>query len=384
MDVPIDDNNDSKILKIGSQLYLQAQQELVEFLQANLDVFAWTHSDMCGISSGIASHTLNIDPRYIPVKQKRRGMDPERSAALKEEVDKLKTNGFIRDALYPEWVSNPVLVRKPNGQWRTCIDYSDLNKACPKDSFPLPRIDQLVDSTARHELLSFMDAYSGYNQIPMQVPDQEHTSFVTNLGLYCYKVMPFGLKNAGATYQRLVNRMFADQIGKTMEVYVDDMLVKSRYSTDHVKDLESMFNVLRRYGMKLNQLKCHFGVASGKFLGFIVNARGIEANPEKIWAIMNLQTPRTIKQVQSLNGKVAALSRFISKSTDKCIPFFDLIRKGKRNFEWTTECEGAFQSPVQHLSTPPILSKPVDHEQLYLYLAVSENAISAALVREED
>ena len=136
--------------------------------------------------------------------------------------------------------------------------------------------------------------------------------------------------------------------------------------------------------MKLNPLKCHFGVASGKFLGFIVNARGIEANPEKIWAIRNLQTPRTIKQVQSLNGKVAALSRFISKSTDKCIPFFDLIRKGKRNFEWTAECEGAFQSLVQHLSTPPILSKPVNHEQLYLYLAVSENAISAALVREED
>ena len=109
-------------------------------------------------------------------------MDPERSAALKEEVDKLKANGFIRDALYPEWVSNPVLVRKPNGKWRTCVDYSDLNKACPKGSFPLPRIDQLVDSTAGHEFLSFMDAYSGYNQVPMHLPDQKHTSFVTDLG----------------------------------------------------------------------------------------------------------------------------------------------------------------------------------------------------------
>ena len=173
------------------------------------------------------------------------GMDPKRYVALKEEVDKLKTNGFIRDALYPEWVSNLVLVRKPNGKWRTCVDYSDLNKACPKDSFPLPRIDQLVDSTAGHELLSFMDAYSGYNQIPMHLANQEHTSFVTNMGLYYYKVMPFGLKNAGATYQRLVNRMFANQIGKTMEVYMDDMLVKSRFSTDHIRDLESMFNILR-------------------------------------------------------------------------------------------------------------------------------------------
>ena len=136
--------------------------------------------------------------------------------------------------------------------------------------------------------------------------------------------------------------------------------------------------------MKLNPLKCNFGVASRKFLGFIVNARGIEANPEKIWAIRNLETPKTIKQVQSLNGKIAALSRFISKSTEICIPFFDLIRKGKRNFEWTMECKGAFRALIQHLSTPPILSKPIDHEKLYIYFAVSENAISAALIREED
>ena len=124
------------------------------------------------------------------------------------------------------------------------MDYSDLNKACPKDSFPLPRTDRLVDSTAGHELLSFMDAYSDYNQIPMHLPNQKHTSFVTNLGYYCYKVMSFGLKNVEATYQRLINRMFANQIGKIMEVYVDDILVKSRFSTNDLKDLKTMFNIL--------------------------------------------------------------------------------------------------------------------------------------------
>ena len=123
-------------------------------------------------------------------------------------MDKLLANGFIREAQYPTWLSNPVLVPKPNGTWRTCIDFSDLNKACPKDCFPLPNIDQMVDATAGYELLSFMDAYSGYNQIFRHVADQEHTSFRTDKGVYCYKVMPFGLKNAGATYQRLVNRMF--------------------------------------------------------------------------------------------------------------------------------------------------------------------------------
>ena len=138
------------------------------------------------------------------------------------------------------------MVKKSNVKWRICIDYTDLNKACPKDCFPLPRIDQLVDSTAGHELLSFMDAYSGYNQIRMYGPDELKTTFTTDRGLFCYQVMPFGLKNAGATYQRLVNQMFAKQIGKTTEVYVDDMLIKSLEAPDHVKDLEETFALLRK------------------------------------------------------------------------------------------------------------------------------------------
>ncbi|KAL2456880.1 Uncharacterized protein Adt_46580 [Abeliophyllum distichum] len=179
-------------------------------------------------------HHLNIDPKFPSHRQKRRPLNSDKYEALKEEVSKLQSN-FIREARYPKWVSNPVLVKKPNGKMRTCIDFSNLNQACPKDSFPLPRIDQLVDATAGHQLLSFMDAYSGYNQIPMYPPDEEHTSFVTDKGLYCYKVMPFGLKNAGATYQRLVNKMFANQLGSTMEVYVDDMLVKSLRAEDHIR-----------------------------------------------------------------------------------------------------------------------------------------------------
>ena len=129
------------------------------------------------------------------------------------------------------------MVIKSNGKWRTCIDFTNLNKACPKDNFPLPRIDQLVDTTVGCDLLSFIDAYFGYNQILMYKPDEEHTSFITNRGFYCYKAMPFDLKNAGATYQRLVNRMFMDLIGKSIEVYVYDMLVKSKMVGDHIEHL---------------------------------------------------------------------------------------------------------------------------------------------------
>ena len=141
VDIPIDETDPIKVLKIGSQLDPVRARELADFLKANLDVFAWTHADMRGILPTIMSHSLCINPKHPPVKQKRRMLGPERSAALKEEVEKLKGNGFTKDSKYPDWISNHVLVKKSNGKWRTCIDFSDLNKACPKDSFPLPRTD---------------------------------------------------------------------------------------------------------------------------------------------------------------------------------------------------------------------------------------------------
>ena len=201
-----------------------------------------------------------------------------------------------------------------------CVDFTNLNNAYPKDNFPLPIIDQLVDSTAGHKLLTFMDAFSRYNQIQMAEEDYEKT------GLYCYRVMPFGLKNIGATYQRLVNQMFNKQIGRNVEVYVDDILVKSKEEEDHLDDLKETFNTLRQYSMKLNPSKCAFGVSSGKFLRFMVSQRGIEANPEKVRAILEMSSPKTIKKVQYLTGRVAALNRFVLKATDKCLSFFKTLK----------------------------------------------------------
>ena len=262
-----------------------------------------------------------------------------------------------------------------------CVDFTDLNRACPKNNYPIPRIDTLLDSTARHELLSFMDTFSGYNQIKMNEDDQERTSFVTNQGLFYDKVMPFELKNIGATYQRLMNKMFTHQIGRKVQVYVDNMLVKSLRENDPIDDLRETFDTFRSYNMKLNPSKCVFEVTAGKFLGFMVSQRGIEVNPKKVQTIMELEPPRTVKEVQSLNGKIAAINRFVSKGTDKCLPFFRTLKK---LFEWTDECQKAFENLKKYLSSPPllILSKP--REELYLYIAVSQTMVSAALVREEE
>ena len=225
-----------------------------------------------------------------------------------------------------------------------------------------------------------MDAFSGYNQIQMAEEDQEKNAFITSQGLYCYKVMPFGLKNAGAIYQRLVNQMFKEQIRRNVEVYVNDMLVKSKEEEDHLDDLKEMFNTLRQYSVKLNPSKCAFGVSSGKFLGFMVSRRGIEANPKKVKAILEMSSPKTIKEVRSLIGKVAALNKFVSKATNKCLPFFKSL---KRAFVWMKECETAFQELKHYLSNPPLLSPSKEGKDLFLHLAVSVTAVGAALIREE-
>ena len=216
---------------------------------------------------------------------------------MREEVTKLKQVGAIKEVFYPEWLTNIVVVKKKSGKRRVCIDFTDLNKACPTDLFPMPKIDQLVDATVGHPQMSFLDAFQGYYQIPLALDDQEKTVSVTPVRNYHYKVMPFSLKNAGSTYQRMMTRMFESQLGKNIEIYIDDMVVKSKVVSEHLGDLGNIFEVLRMYKLRLNASKCSFGVLSGKFLGYMVTHRGIELNLDQIKAINNLQSPRNPKEV---------------------------------------------------------------------------------------
>jgi hypothetical protein len=288
--------------------------------------------------------------------------------------------GFIKEVFHPEWLANPVLVKKKGGKWRMCVDYNGLNKACPKVPYPLPRIDQIVDSTAGCETLSFLDAYSGYHQIKIKESDQLATSFITPFGMYCYTTMPFGLRNAGVTYQRCMNHVFGEHIGRTVEAYVDDIVVKTRKASDLLSDLEITFGCLRAKGVKLNPEKCVFGVPRGMLLGFIVSERGIEANLEKIAAITNMGPIKDLKGVQRVMGCLAALSRFISCLDEKGFPLYRLLKKDC--FTWTPEAEEALGNLKALLTNAPILVPPAEEEALLVYVAATTQVVSATIVVE--
>uniref|UniRef100_A0A2N9FM24 Uncharacterized protein n=1 Tax=Fagus sylvatica TaxID=28930 RepID=A0A2N9FM24_FAGSY len=268
-------------VKIGTRCAAEQKEALIALLREFHEIFAWSYQDMPGLDTDIVVHKIPLKPECKPVKQALRRMKPEVILKIKEEVEKQLKAGFLSTVTYSDWVANIVPVPKKDGKVRMCVDYRDLNRASPKDNFPLPHIDTLVDNTATNVVFSFMDGFSGYNQIKMAEEDKSKTAFVTHWGTFVYDVMPFGLKNAGATYQRAMVTLFHDMIHHEIEVYVDDMIAKSRTAQDHLTDLRKLFQRLKKYQLRLNPNKCAFGVTSGKLLGFIVSGRGIEIDPAK-------------------------------------------------------------------------------------------------------
>src|SRR5687767_3572103 len=337
---------------------------------------------MPGVPKELIEHSLNFNPKAIPKRQRLRRFAQGRRDAIKKELAKLLTAGFIKEVFHPDWLANPVLVRKKNNEWRMCVDYTDLNKHCSKDPFGLPRIDQVVDSTAGCALLCFLNCYSGYHQISLKEEDQAKTAFITPFGAFCYKTMSFGLKNAGATYQRAIQMCFEKQLHRNVKAYVDDVVVKTRHQEELIADLEETFSSLRAFRWKLNPTMCVFGVPSGKLLGFIISHRGIEANLEKISAITKMQAPASIKDVQKLTGCMATLNRFISRLGERGLPFFKLLKRQDK-FKWTKEEDKALTQLKYFLSKPPVLTAPSPNEDLLLYIFATTHVVRMTMVVEQ-
>ena len=370
-------------LKFGSDLSTDEQERFIQLLGSYLDVFAWSYEDMPGLDPSIVQHRLPLLPHVRPVKHKLRRLHPKWSLKMKEEIQKQLSVGFLSVVEYLEWLANVVPIPKKDGEVRVCVDFRDLNKASPKDDFPLPHMDLLVDSTAGHPMLSFMDGFSGYNQILMASEHMEKTAFITEWGTYCYRVMPFGLKNAGATYQRAATTLFHDMMHRDVEVYVDDMIVKSRNRADHLAALQRFFDRIRQFRLRLNPKKCTFGVTSGKLLGHMISERGIEVDHDKIRAILDMPAPRTEKEVRGFLGRLQYISRFISRLTDICEPIFRLLRKSQHTV-WDDQCQKAFERIKEYLLSPPVLVPPMPGRPLLLYLSVLDIAMGCMLAQLDD
>ncbi|GKB93187.1 reverse transcriptase domain-containing protein [Tanacetum coccineum] len=331
--VAINPDYPEQTIMIGSTLTEEGQNKLCDLRQRNLDVFAWKPADMIDVLRHIAEHRLNIREGCPPVRQK---------GEAKQRTETRQYKKKSKSSLMPH-----------DGSWRMCVDFKDLNKACPKDGYPLPKIDWKVESVCGFPFKYFLDAYKGYHQIKMAKEDEEKTSFITSQGIFCYSKMPFGLRNARATYQRLVDKAFNKKIGRNLE---------------------------------LNPKERTFGVEEGMFLGYKVNTKGIKVCPDKVDAVLSLPSPKCLKDVQKLNGKLASLNRFLAKSAEKSLPFFKTLKKctKKSDFHWTEEAKSTFKQMKQLIAELPTLTAPEEKEELIVYLAAAKEAVSAVLMTERE
>uniref|UniRef100_A0A2N9GY56 Integrase catalytic domain-containing protein n=1 Tax=Fagus sylvatica TaxID=28930 RepID=A0A2N9GY56_FAGSY len=323
-----DKGEEPREVKIGTRCAAEQKEALIALLREFHEIFAWSYQDMPGLDTDIVVHKIPLKPECKPVKQALRRMKPEVILKIKEEVEK-----------------------------------------------------QLKAAT--NVVFSFMDGFSGYNQIKMAEEDKSKTAFITHWGTFVYDVMPFGLKNAGATYQRAMVTLFHDMIHHEIEVYVDDMIAKSRTAQDHLTDLRKLFQRLKKYQLRLNPNKCAFGVTSGKLLGFIVSGRGIEIDPAKVQAIRSMPAPKTEKEIRSFLGRINYIARFIAQLTATCEPLFKLLRKDVK-IKWTEDCQRAFDKIKEYLLNPPILVPPTPGRPLILYLTVQEASMGCMLGQQDE
>nr|GEX43440.1 reverse transcriptase domain-containing protein [Tanacetum cinerariifolium] len=318
--VAIHPEHPEQTVAIGSTLTEEGRKKLCGLLRRHLDVFAWKPADMTRVPRHIAEHRLNVRKGCLLVRQKKRGQALERNKAISEELENVR--GF-----------------------------QGFEQSMPQRWLPLPEIDWKVESLCGYPYKCFLDAYKGYHQIKMAEEDEEKTSFITSQGIFCYSKMLFGLKNAEATYQRLTDKAFQKQIGRNLEVYVDDLVIKSRTEEEVIRDAEETFKTLQKINMKLNPKKCAFGMMEGTFLGYKVDANGLRMSPDKMKAVIDLPSPKCLKDVQKLNGKLA---------------------------------KEAFKEMKQSIAELPMLTAPKEKEELIIYLAAAKGAISAVLMTERD
>ena len=365
---------ESAINNVNPTLSGAQRQRLESLLTQYHDLFAKSADDLG--RTRLATHEIDTaDAR--PVRQAPRRLPHEQLKEVDEEVARMLHSGVVKHSQSP-WASPIVVVRKKDGSIRLCIDYRKLNSITKKDAHPLPRIEDLLDTLAGSRFFTTLDLASGYHQVEVIERDQEKTAFVTPHGLFEYKVMPFGLCNAPATFQRLMTAVFTGLLGTSCLAYIDDIIVFGRTFEEHQQNLKKVFEKLRAANLKLKPSKCTFAQEKAKFLGHIVSSQGLSTEEEKVAKIINWPIPRNVSELRSFNGLASYYRRFIKNYASIAAPLNRLLEL-KTPYNWTPDCQAAFDLLKKQLSSAPILSFPNFQEPFVLDTDASDNGIGAVL-----
>ncbi|RVW12128.1 Transposon Ty3-G Gag-Pol polyprotein, partial [Vitis vinifera] len=373
---------------------------LLEVLKRCKKAIGWQISDLKGISPLVCTHHIYMEEEAKPIRQPQRRLNPHLQEVVRTEVLKL-LQGYYLSHINSPWVSPTQVVPKKSGitvvqnekgeeiatrltsGWRVCIDYRKLNVVTRKDHFPLPFIDQVLERVSGHPFYCFLDGYSGYFQIEIDVEDQEKTTFTCPFGTYAYRRMPFGLCNAPATFQRCMLSIFSDMVERIMEVFMDDITIYGGTFEECLVNLEAVLKRCIEKDLVLNWEKCHFMVRQGIVLGHIISEKGIEVDKAKVELIAKLPSPTTVKGVRQFLGHAGFYRRFIQDFSKLSRPLCELLAKDAK-FVWDERCQKSFDQLKQFLTTAPIVRAPNWQLPFEVMCDASDFAIGVVLGQRED
>jgi hypothetical protein len=333
---------------------LQERQAIARLLNQYADVFSSGEHDM-GLTN-LVKHSISLVPGARPVKQAPRRLGAEKEAEVDKQIQKLRNQDLIEPA-FGAWSSPVVLVKKKDGSWRFCIDYRRLNAVTLHDAYPLPRIDESLEALAGNRYFSTLDLMSGYWQVPLDSDAKDKTAFCTRGGLWRWKVLPFGLTTAPATFQRLMERVLHGLHWKSLLLYLDDVIVIGKSFNEHYAHLEEVLTRLRAAGLKLKPSKCHLFQREVRYLGHVVSKHGVSTDPDKIAAVADWPVPRNLLELRAFLGTVGYYRQYVEDFANKARPLTKLTAKNVM-FQWTDECQSAFDALKQSLLTAPVLGYP--------------------------
>jgi ribonuclease HI len=375
--------SEPKYVKLSRSLTGEQRSEYIGLLKGFADVFAWTYEDLKTYDTSVIEHKIPLKEEAKPFRQKLRQINPMLLPIMEREVKKLLQAQIIVPLRYSEWVANLVPVRKKNGEIRLCVDFRNLNRSSRKDNYPLPKMEHILQRVTGASRMSMIDGFSGYNQVSVLPEDREKTTFTTPWGTFMYAKMPFGLMNAGATFQRAMDIAFVGEKDKFVVVYLDDITVFSKSDVEHRRHLRKVFLKCRKFGISLNPKKSLFAMQEGKLLGHIVSAEGVRIDPSRVEAIQALSIPRSRKEVQSFLGKINFLRRFVPNFAEE-VKLITTMLKKENEVRWTPQSRHSFEQIKKALTEAPVLISPDYSKDFLIFSFASPDTVAVVLLQTND